>query len=123
MKKDVLDYFGEMLISNVRDKTIASWDMMVNGKMKGITAQQVREKISSFSDEQKEILRWLTPQITDTCLHYLLTMFEQSDELKLTVCIEQANVDLKQISDGLAGELYTEDGWINRFSKEIYDQI
>ena len=45
MNEDILDYFGNILITEVRDETITSWDMILNGKMKGITAQQVRDKI------------------------------------------------------------------------------
>ena len=123
MNENVLDYFGKLLMSGVRDKTITSWDIIINGKMKGITAQQVREKISGFSEEQIEVLKWLIPKITDSCLHNLLTTIEQNDELKVTIYDGQTNTDIKQISDGLEGELYTEDGWITRFSKERYDEI
>lgn len=123
MNENILDYFGKMLISSVRDETITSWDMILNGKMKGITAQQVREKMSNFNDEQIEVLRWLIPKITDSSLHNLLVMFEQNDEIKIEVYDGQKNNDIKQISDGLEGELYTDDGWIKRFSKERYDEI
>ena len=123
MNENVLDYFGKILMSDVRDETITSLDMMLNGKMKGITAQQVREKITGFSDEQLEVLIWLIPKITDTCLHNLLVMLEQNNELKVLLNDGNANTDIKQISDGLECELYTEDGWIRRFSKERYDEI
>jgi hypothetical protein len=123
MNENALDYFGRLLMSGVRDETITSWDMIINGKMKGITAQQVREKISGFSEEQIEALKWLIPRIADSCLYNLLTVIEQNDELKVTISEGQTNTDIKQISDCLGGELYTEDGWITRFSKERYDEI
>ena len=75
----------------VRDETITSWDMILDGKMKGITAQQVREKISSFNDEQIEVLKWLILKITDTNLHNLLVMFEQNNEIKVEVYDGQTN--------------------------------
>jgi hypothetical protein len=120
---NILDYFGKILMSDVRDETITSWDMIVNGKMKGITAQQVKEKLTCFSEEQKEVLNWLIPKITDTCLHNLLVMIEQSNKVKVSVNDGQTNIEVKQISDGLECELYTEDGWIKRFSNERYDEI
>lgn len=123
MNENVLNYFGKILMAEVRDETITSWDMMLNGKMKGITAQQVREKIAGFSDEQLEVLTWLIPKITDTCLHNLLVMLEQNDEVKVFLNDGKINTDIKEISDGLECELYTEDGWIKRFSKERYDEI
>ncbi|MFZ5968226.1 MAG: epimerase [Bacillota bacterium] len=123
MNENALDYFGRLIMSEVRDETITSWDMIINGKMKGLTAQQVREKISGFSEEQIEVLKWLIPKVTDSCLYNLLTVIEQNDELKVTISDGQTDTDIKQISDGLGGELFTEDGWITRFSKERYDEI
>ncbi|MBU3218407.1 hypothetical protein LL033_23505 [Clostridium estertheticum] len=120
VNENILDYFGNKLIKEVRDVTIASWDMMLNGKMKGITAQQFSDKISAFNDEQLEVLKWLIPKITDLSLHSLLVMIEQNDEIKVAVYDGQKDNDIKENSDGLEGELYTEDGWINKFSKERY---
>ncbi|WP_454054441.1 hypothetical protein [Clostridium sp. Marseille-Q7071] len=123
MNENILDYFGKILITEVRDETITSWNMMLRGKMRGITAQQIREKISVFNDEELEVLKWLIPKIIDSSLHNLLLMIEQNDAIKVEVDDGQKDNDIKEISDGLEGELYTEDGWISRFSKERYDEI
>ena len=48
----------------------------------------------------------------------MLEMFEQHDDIELNM----SNENLNQISDGLAGELYTEDGWIQKFSKQRYEE-
>ena len=124
MEKKFLHLFGQILMKYVRDETISTWDMMLEGKMKGLTAQEVTSKMSSFSSEQVEILKWMLPKIVDQNLHNLLIMFEENDELFLGVNSENGELEeIKEISDGLAGELYTEDGWIQRFSKERYDEI
>jgi len=122
MSENGLDYFGKILISEVRDRTITNWDMILNGKMKGITAQKVREELSGFSDDNLEVLRWLIPKITDTSLHNLLGMVEQNNEIKIEIYDGEIKKDITQLSDGLEGELYTDDGWIKRFSKERYDE-
>lgn len=119
MSKNILEYFGEKLIKEVRDETISSLDMMIDGKMKGITAQQVKEKISIFNEDQLSVIKWLIPKITDLGLHNLLVMIEQNDDIKVLV---EEN-DIKEISDGLDGELYAEDGWIEGFSDERYEEI
>lgn len=119
---NILDYFGKILITEVRDETITNWNMMLSGKMRGINAQQVRDKISIFNDEQLDVLKWLMPKIIDSSLHNLLLMIEQNDAIKVEVNDGQKDNDIKEISDGLEGELYTEDGWISRFSKERYDE-
>ncbi|WP_291581529.1 hypothetical protein [Clostridium sp. UBA6640] len=119
MSKNILEYFGERLMREVRDETISSLDRMLDGNMKGLTAQQVKEKISMFNEEQLSVIKWLIFKITDLSLHNLLVMIEQNDDIK--VLVEENNI--KEISDGLDGELYTEDGWIERFSNERYEEI
>lgn len=119
MSKNELEYFGEKLMKEVRDETISTLDMMIDGRMKGSTAQQVKEKISILNEEQLDIIKWLIPKITDIGLHNLLVMIEQNDDIKVLV----KENDIKEISDGLDGELYTEDGWIERLSDERYEEI
>lgn len=124
MKKKILDVFGELIMKHVRDETVSTWDRMLDGQMKGLTAQDVNKKVSSFSEEQLEIIKWMIPKIVDQGLHNLLVMFEESDELFLGLNRENGDKeDIKEESDGLSGELYTEDGWIKRFSKERYDEL
>ena len=58
MNGNILDYFGNKLMKEVRDETISSLDMMVEGKMKSITSQQVREKMATFNEEQIMTIKW-----------------------------------------------------------------
>lgn len=114
-----LDEFGKIFINEVRDSTIYSIDNMINGSMKGKTTQEIKEKFLDLSDKHIDVIKWLVPKIVDISLHNMLFTIEQYDEIELL--FNQEN--LKNTSDGLAGELYTEDGWINRFSKERHWDI
>ncbi len=117
MKMDKkLNEFGKLFINEVRDTTIHSLDQMISGTMRGTTAQKIKEKFLNLNHEQIEVVKWLIPKIVDINLHNLLFMIDEYDEIELLFKKE----NLKDISDGLAGELYTEDGWINKFSKERY---
>ena len=123
MEKNSLDVLGQSLMKYVRDETISTWDRMIDGKMKGLTAQKVKEKVSGLSEEQLEILKWIIPKIVDQGIHNVMVMFEECEELFLGVNRDSEEMeDIKEESDGLAGELYTEDGWITRFSNERYDE-
>ena len=110
-----LDKFGEICIAEIYDNSIADFEMMFDGRMKGMTAQDVRHKTSSFSAEQKEIVLWLISKSVEKCIHKMLFMLEEHNDMKLLY--EQE--DITEISDGLTGELYSEDGWIKRFSKYV----
>ena len=114
-----LEKFGEIFMLEVRDRTIREYDKILNGTMKGIIAEQVRDTLSDFDAEQIEKIKWLIPKIVDTELHKFLYLIESSDEIDLL--FHQQNI--KELSDGLSGELYTEDGWIMKYSQERYEEI
>lgn len=119
-----LDYFGQILMEKVRDQTITEWDRTFNGEMKGITAQKVRKALSGLNAEQIEVIRWLIPKIVDLSLHNLLWTLEQDESINVTVKTDSEKVSsIRDVSDGLAGELYTEEGWIMRFSKQRYEEL
>ena len=121
MSQTMLEKFGELLIHKVRDKAINDWEMILNGKMKGTRAAQIRNLISGYSLEQLEILKELIPQVVDTTLHHLLWTIEQLDILKILLSDKEGTTcDIKEVSDGLPGELYGERGWIKRFSTKHY---
>jgi len=116
MSNPALDKFGELLIKSVRDKAARDWERIINGETKGKTAQAVMHQIGSFNTEQREVLIKLVPQIIDTVLYHLLFTAEQEQNLKLIMRCDDNEQNLKEISDGLAGELYGTQGWIARFS-------
>lgn len=109
---DKLNEFGELYISEVYDKTIKLFEMIVAGKMKGMTAQMAYAKLNSFDEEQKKIVMWFILQSVEKSVHNMLYMFEEHRNVKLFY----EEQEILELSDGLAGELYSEDGWISRFS-------
>lgn len=108
-----LDYFGKILIENVRDRSINQMELRINGRMKDEDSKKIYSRIQQLNKEQVELIEEMIPKIIDLTLHNMLFMFEQYPEIKLLI----EKDDLNEESDGLAGELYTEDGWIERFSK------
>lgn len=119
MPKAALELFGRLLMTKVRDKAILEWKMISDGRMKGESAPKIREILDTFSAEQREAFLLLVPQIVDTTLHHLLWTLEQQEDVMVHVRAGEQDVpDLKEVSDGLAGELYTDEGWIARYSRE-----
>ena len=84
-----------------------------------MVTQKIVKMISHFDKNQKVVLLQLIREIVDTCLHYLLWSIEEADDIEIIVKKKDGSiVKLSEESDGLAGELYSSDGWIARFSKE-----
>lgn len=120
-----LNKFGELLIKQVRDRTIEQWEKMLTGQFKSKRAVSVYEEAQVKLDSSAlEMVTGLVSQIVDSTLHNFLSLCEQEDKIKIlfkSYDIEQEEkTDIVEISDGLAGELYTEDGWILKYSKKPY---
>jgi hypothetical protein len=116
MTSKFLDIFGEIIMKKVRDEAINQWEMTIQGKMKSEESQNIHNLISSSG--QSELINDLVPKIVDTTIHHLLWALEQVEAIDVSIYSGNILVSIKEISDGLAGELYTEDGWINRFSNK-----
>lgn len=111
-----LEIFGQIFINEIRDNTIDIFEKMFDGRMKGLTAQNVQEKITIFNERQKNTVLWILSRAVDQCMHNMLFMIEDHEEIDLLYNAE----NIAEKSDGLSGELYTEDGWIEKYSKKLY---
>ncbi len=111
--------FGELYIQEVRDRSIDHFERMVDGRMKGLTAQEIREKISSFSESERDVLLWLIPKVVDECMFNMLEMFEENEE---DVFLLYEGENMVENSDGLSGELFGADGWIAKYSKKPFEE-
>lgn len=119
MSKDALDKFGSFLMTRVRDESISDFKMIIAGKMKGDDAERIRSALTGFSSDQLSVLSSIVPEVVDSVLHNLLWSLEQDEDVSLRVNLDNSeSLDLNEISDGLAGELYGDYGWIETFSQE-----
>ena len=105
---------GQILMSEVRDATIDTLLRSKNGEMTSSRAQLIgsylRNEIVSSNYDEIEALAL----ITDNVIFQLLVALEaNSEELEINFGGEA----IDDISDGLAGELWGEHGWIASYSK------
>lgn len=125
-EREKLDTFGELLISQVRDRTIEQWEKILTGQLKSKRAVNLyKEAQLKLDNSAFEMVTNLVNQIVDSTLHNFLDLCEQEDKINILFKTSDGEedtqeIEIKDISDGLAGELYTEDGWILRYSKKPY---
>lgn len=108
-----LDKFGENYILEVRDYSLSLLESILNNEMKAPRIKLLQNEINTFSDKEKRIIEKLVATLIDNTLHNMLLLFEEHPEIE----IKYNNVNLVNSSDGLCGELYTDDGWIKKYSK------
>jgi len=120
LTKEVLDRFGKLLMEQVRDESIEDWTYILDGSMKGETAEKFRPELSRLDSGTLALIERLVPEIVDTTLHYLLWTLDQEESVEIAVKTPAGKVpSLREVSDGLAGDLYD---WIPRFSKQRYEK-
>jgi ethanolamine ammonia-lyase large subunit len=115
MSQKGLDLFGEILMNRVRDEAIDDWERIIEGQIKDEESVGI---YNSLSDKEKELIKRLVPKIVDTTLHHLLWTLEQDESVELLINDGTKKENIAEISDGLTGELYTDGGWIYRFSNK-----
>ena len=103
----------------MRDDSFSCLLNEIKGDINSGQGVLIREMLSGFEQDPIDILMRLVPTMIDTTLHYVLDMIDSSDDVKLLFKNEESKyVEIKKLSDGLAGKLYSEDGWISKFSKQ-----
>lgn len=111
--QEALDRFGSLLVNRVREKAIQDWTKILDGRMKGESAERLRPELSRLEPGDLALIERLVPMIVDTAMHHLLWALEQEESVDIAVKGEGATVpSIREVSDGLAGELYD---WIRRF--------
>jgi hypothetical protein len=107
-----LDRLGSILMQQVRDDVLDTWAAIISGKIKAPRLAEISRRIRKFNGAPEQLVAALAPEIVDACLSRMLAMLQSNEEFALLVNGE----DVRDASDGLAGELYGEDGWIAKHS-------
>jgi len=108
------DQFGEFIVQNLRDRMFDDLEQLLSGSSKAPAVQKLQAQLSGFTSEQKQVLRDLVEDLTTTGMHDLLFAISDSGG---AVKVLVGGQDVAQLSDGLHGEIFGDDGWIVRFSK------
>lgn len=118
-KEKALDKFGKVLVEKVRDEAIDVMCLVLRGQMNSQESKELYAEARFLSPEQINLVERFIRHTVDNTLHHFLWMIEQEDDVDLVVyeTDDKKPISLKEISDGLCGEPYTEDGWIERFSQ------
>lgn len=112
-------YVGEKIVKEIADKTnkqcldvLKTWD----------GEDIVTKRLSSFTVEQREIIKELVPWVTMNTVSNMLQMFEKNRNIKLIVDYCGEETDIAEVSDGLDGDYLGEGGWMDRFG-EYFDFV
>jgi hypothetical protein len=114
--KEPLDKFGAFFVQNLRDKMLDNLEMLLGGKLKAPEVQELQRKLARLNDDQKRLVRDLVERISTGGMHdFLFALQERADAGSIRVVVDDK--EIAQLSDGLHGEIFGDEGWIVRFSR------
>ncbi|ARD85999.1 hypothetical protein A3306_01825 [Rickettsia bellii] len=118
-KQKLLDKFGKIYINFIRDNVLEGMEQIINNEYKGYYSQKLQKRIANLMPDQLNLLKFVIASAVDKSLHYTLFMLQEHEQdMQLNMYDEDDHeYSLVEISDGLCGELYSEDGWIAKYSK------
>ena len=113
---NTLDKFGKFIVENMRDKGIEFYDNLAQGLWKAPSLKLLQEELKQFDEEQLSIIRKCIVSSIDNSIHDFLFALQESSDMNNDVQIVIDGHNICKLSDGLQGELYTEDGWYSKYS-------
>lgn len=117
-KTEALEIFGKLLMERVRDCSLKTVEMILERQMKSPDDQRLGENLAELTDFQKSCVFELGAiAVTETLANLFDLIGFKNDSIKLLFFLDNQNFDLNEISDGLIGEMQTNEGWIAKYSK------
>ncbi len=111
-----LDIFGKLVMRYLRDESFNYFEKLTLNHWKDESSKTLQKKLELFTKEEIEILRLCVRNSVDTGIHsFLFNLYEECERGNLDLKVKGESIH--KLSDGFHGELFSEEGWINRFSK------
>ena len=111
-----LDIAGEFLMKHFRDNALSKLDALIEGKLNAPGLLSLQSSIVSLEDEEKEILKKACIESLDSGLHDFLFALQEASNNNENIKFLVNGKNIAELSDGLQGELFTEDGWFSKYS-------
>ena len=115
-QQSTLDSFGEHLVKSVRRIALIQVRKLIRGEMKGAAGIRFKELFENFTPDQLASIDQATEFAIDSTLFNVLFSAD-SESLRILFPDNTGEyINIADLSDGLSGELSSDDGWITRFS-------
>jgi predicted methyltransferase len=85
--------------------------------MADATSKELYQRLPKLNPAQREAMEELVVTAVDGAIARMLNYFDEEEvEVIVRRPSDAIGHDIRKLSDGLAGELYTEKGWIAKYS-------
>lgn len=115
-EKSILDEYGKLMIQSVFDN---QYNFIKNDIKDLAETEGYKNLFGNMTPLQKREIENYTNELLRGCLFEFLKIFEENDEFKLIYEEDGQQVNLVEISEMLRAEPIIDNGWIERFSREV----
>ena len=112
-----LDLFGKFLVENLRDRGISHAEILLNNKSKAPSLSELQSELIKLTDPQKELVKKTVLESIDVAIHDFLFALQELADFDNNIKIMVENENIVELSDGIQGESYTNEGWNAKYSK------
>ena len=115
-----IDRIGKFLIEEIRDVQLDQFDGLVTGQRPFVDYKLRQEVGTHFTEEELLLIKKIIIYCTDNMLSSLLWNLDKSNN-ESNVSISVDNQILSEEDRCLQSELYSDEGWIARFSRYYHE--
>lgn len=112
-----VDKFGKFIVENLRDKGIDFAEGLLKKHWKEPNLLGMQNEIANLNEAQKAAFIKAVTETIDGGIHdFLFALQEQADfQNDIQIIVDGQNI--VDLSDGIHGEAYSEEGWFAKYSR------
>lgn len=117
-----VDKFGKFIVENLRDKGIDFAEGLLKKHWKAPNLLEMQNEIANLNDTQKKAFINAITETIDGAIHdFLFALQEQADfDNDIQILVDGQNI--VELSDGIHGEAYSDEGWFAKYSRHKSDK-
>ncbi len=112
-----LDKFGKFLVEHLRDKGIRKAEGLLIDEYKAPALLNLQADLYELSENQKELVKKTVTICIDSAIHDFLFALQEKADFENDIQIMVDGQNIVELSDGIHGEAYSDEGWYAKYSK------
>lgn len=112
-----LDKFGQFLMESLRDRCIEHFEFLAKGKWRAPALQGLQAEVAALSEHDRDVVRRCVVEGIDSAIHDFLFKLQERADFANDIQVIVDGQNIVQLSDGIHGEPFGDDGWHARFSR------
>ena len=113
-----VEKFGKFIVENLRDKGIDFAEGLTKRRWKAPSLLEMQSEIAGLAEPQRTAFIEAITRTVDSAMHDFLFALQERKDIQIVV----DGKNIVELSDGIHGEAYSDEGWFAKYSRhKTYD--